>query len=432
MLMLPQTQIEVNVDYYDSTHEQMLMKYPSATRIQTIVRDGASVSTTEFLTYYMFHRKRPGKPGWSNYNEIGKHINTALAYLDQWIEFNGTSISTPPNVGAQEKDISEHIGESLGLAIVNEIHGLTAADWDRVPEQRGKNASKTFDYQIASDNKSIIQLEAKGSSAADNSKITSAVSNHKNNIVDKKQKITSAQLGNSYRFPADLRYGVITVVGTSKTESVKCLLVDPPAEGGSRTARELRLLQRLRFIRDWVAFISPRSQLAASISTRLEALRNLADPFELDGVPLLRGSDEPYDFAEDLQGRLASQAPFFATKSTVVGERSGGVLLPLRDGALLFAGIRGELLDPLVKQDFDALSTARHTRERSEKIIECLLPEKRFQSIGFPSTILEGAKKSGGYYSFRLPSIIQYSDSGILFGLVTTNQGVSAASTHTE
>ena len=66
---------------------------------------------------------------------------------------------------------TERIGVALGLCVVNEIHGLTAADWKKIPEAPGKGGHPTFDFEIstASTGTNFIQTENKGSTIADNS-----------------------------------------------------------------------------------------------------------------------------------------------------------------------------------------------------------------------------------------------------------------------
>ena len=84
--------------------------------------------------------------------------------ITDWVDFNGDSISIPPDADGHDRDITEHLGESLALSTINRIHGLTAADWDRIRPQ----SFSTFDFQFASDGQWIIQVEAKGSVAANN------------------------------------------------------------------------------------------------------------------------------------------------------------------------------------------------------------------------------------------------------------------------
>lgn len=166
------------------------------------------------------------------------------------------------------------------MSVVGHMHGLTSMDWDRIPEQRGANAFPTFDYAMASDGNRVIQIETKGSATTDNSVLTPTIHTHRQNIANKKANINQNQ---SYPYPADLRYGTITVLGLNAKAPVRCLLVDPEPEGNEARARKLRVVQRMRFLRDWIAFVSPKSQLASALSTRLASLEELEDPFQLAG-----------------------------------------------------------------------------------------------------------------------------------------------------
>ena len=165
-LELPQPVVKVAVAFYDDAEKQKLLKYPTHAAMESLVKSGLEIPTEEFLTYYLFHKKRPGKEGWRKYGDVGRKIGHALAELSEWVDFNGKSVSTPSDLAGQDRAITERIGESIGLSVVSHIHGLTAADWDRIPIGR----YSSFDYQIASDGKYIIQMEAKWAAAAvDNS-----------------------------------------------------------------------------------------------------------------------------------------------------------------------------------------------------------------------------------------------------------------------
>ncbi len=412
-LELPQPTVKVAVEFYNAAEKQKLLKYPTHAVMERLVKSGLEIPTEEFLTYYLFHKKRPGKEGWRNYAEVGRKIGHALAELSEWVDFNGESVSTPADLAGQDRAITERIGESIGLSVVSHMHGLTAADWDRIPIGR----YSSFDYQIASDGKHIIQMEAKGSSASDNSRKTSSVSQHKTSIADKKKAIAEREMQNAYAFPADLRYGTIAVMGESVDDPVKCLLVDPPADGDGTKAQRFRLLQRMKFLRDWISFISPRSQLASALQTRLAALERLPDPFLLDGVPLLKGSGKPFDFTP-IGGMLGEHASFFTSKSKITDGPAGGVVVPLPSGDLFMLGIRETLLEQAAGQQLRRLADYKAEHGPEPKTVECVVTERGLSELRLPSRILEEASKYGGYYTFELAGQIQYSDTGVLFGVL--------------
>ena len=416
-LELLQPTVKVAVEFYDAAEKQKLLQYPTNAVMENLVKSGLEIPSEEFLTYYLFHKKRPGMEGWRNYRDVGAKIGYALAELTDWVEFNGKSVSTPADVGSQDKAITERIGESIGLSVVGSIHGLTAADWERI--QIGSYPS--FDYQLASDGKDVIQMEAKGSAAKDNSAKTSSVSKHKASILGKKKAIAEREKLNDYPYPADLRYGTITVMGESVNDPVKCLLVDPPADGDGTAAQRFRLLQRMRFLRDWISFISPRSQLSSALQTRLAALERLPDPFLLDGVPLLKGNGKAFDFTP-IGGMLRGHASFFATKSKITDGPAGGVVVPLPNGDLFMLGIRETLLEQAAKQQVRSLADYKAEHGPVQKTVECVVTERALSEFRLPPRVVERASKTGGYYTFELAGQIQYSDTGILFGVLPTGE----------
>src|SRR5207253_35418 len=99
-----------------------------------------------------------------------------------------------------------------------------------------------------------------------------------------------------------------------------------------------------------------RSQLASALATRLADLESLRDAFELAGVPLRKGTGEIFD----LSG-------FFNNKSRVVDLNAGGLVVRLSSEALLFVGIRAELLWLVSEQDFDATAAYRAEVETADR-----------------------------------------------------------------
>src|ERR1700722_4632714 len=105
----------------------------------------------------------------------------------------------------------------------------------------------------------------------------------------------------------------------------------------------------MRFLRDWISFISPRSQLAVAIQTRLAAMEQLANPFELENVPLLRGSGREFEFTP-VGSSPGNHSSFFLTKSRISDGPAGGVVVPLPSRDLFFLGIRQNLLEQAARQ----------------------------------------------------------------------------------
>lgn len=417
ILSILQPTIRVAVEYYDEAEKEQLLKLPTARQVDQLVCDGVEIPTQEFLTYYLFHKKRPGKPGWRNYQELGRKIDRALSELDDWVVFTGESIATPNDISRQVTAITEHIGESIGMSAISRIHGLSAADWETIPVHGGTGGFRTFDFMISSDGQRIVQLEAKGSSIPDNTKRSTTVSAHYQNIRKKKNSITESQSLGAYKYPADIRYGTITVVGENISAPVRCLLVDPPSDGQSLTAKRLRLLHRERFLRDWIVFLSPRSQLASALQTRLLALQQLHDPYALDGVPLLKGNGKQFDFSPQQPDGVHSN--FFISKARILGSSAGGVTLTLSNGDLFFLGIREALLSLASRQRFGEILDYKTKFESVKKSLECAFTASAFEALRLsPGERAKHNPDAGGYYYVQLSGLIHCSDTGVLFGVL--------------
>lgn len=414
-IKLPQQHIKIDVNFYDETQENKLMAYPSAKSIQEVVKNGVEIPSEEFLTYYLFHKKRPGMRGYRNYEELGRKIGKSLNELDAFIEFNGNSIATPTDVGTQVDSITEYVGESIGMSVVNRIHNLSEADWARIPDRGGRYAPKVFDYQVASDGTSIVQVETKGSSIDNNSLKTSTVSNHKSSIITKKEEICKLEDKKLYPYHANLRYGTITVMDKRQNSTVKCWLLDPEPVEQKTPPVKLRLINRMRFLRDWIAFISPRSQFAAVLSTRVSELEALSDPFELDGIPLLKGTGEPFEIIPTPTGDTLG---FLMNKSRVTDGPSCGIVTKISPTALFYLGIRDKIAVHAAEQSFREILTYKAEIGTIHKEVRCVLHKNRFKRMDLPNWFVADVQEGPDYISFMLKGELYYNRDGLVFGVL--------------
>jgi len=420
-LSFPQSSIKVYVDFYNEAEKQKLLQYPTADRMTDLVANGVSIPIEEFLTYYLFHKQRLEKKGWRTYEDLGKNIGKSLEDLEDWITFDGDSIRTPMDVVEQDKSITERIGESIGLSVVSRIHGLTAADWKRIPPR----TFKAFDFSLASDGSHIIQmdgshlvqLEAKGRSVDDNTKKKS-ISSAKSSIHEKKRKIAELTEQGTYEYPADIRYGTITAMDPELP--VKCWLVDPPADGDGSNARKFRLLCRMEFLTEWISFISPRSQFSSALQTRLTTMKKLEDPFVLENIPLVKGNGEPFKFQQS-GSSYNKIANFFYGKAKTTrwsGISAGGVSLPLDESNLFFIGITEQLLEHAYKQNFERLIDSKDESQVVEQNVTCKLPKRLAAQRGLLDELESRSYKSGEYITFDLKGKLHSSDAGIVYGVL--------------
>lgn len=408
------SKINVDVSYYDIAEQDKFKLYPKSEEIDLLVKNGLTVEMPEFLTYYLFHRKRFEIPGYQNYQMIGKHTETSLKYLEDIFDTNENSIVVKQQLNSVPLDIIERVGESIGLSAINKIHGLIEADWTPIPEQKGRNALKSFDYKISSDGKNLIQVENKGSFAQDNRIITDAIVEHKNNIADKKDQQREIEQFND--LSPTIKYGTITVLDSRPDGSIRCILVDPAAENDVRETIRIKLIKRLQYLLNWISFLSSRSQLASSLATRLLDLIMIKDPFELNNIPLVRGDGEQFNLSPYHPYDIHSR--FVATRSKVVDGPAAGNVVQLSTNRLMFIGIREYLLELAERQSFEEILNYHEEIGSIVKKVECVIPKSYYQKMDLPNFIRDSARENNGYIGFELEGMLNYNSSGLVYGIL--------------
>lgn len=188
---LPQETIRVDVSFFSDEDRRALLQYPTAATLAKLTAEPINISTAEFLSYYLFHRQRLGTPGYREYSTVGRKLGIALTALADCVEFTEHSIRTAEGVVHQLYEVTEHVGEAIGLSVINKIHDLTEADWQVIPSRGGRGAKPSFDFHLASDNHNLIEVENKGSSVIDNRTQDENVKAQKRRIAAKKEKLNA-------------------------------------------------------------------------------------------------------------------------------------------------------------------------------------------------------------------------------------------------
>ena len=397
--------VHVEVDYYDAAHREALSDYPDAAGIEKLVVGPVKIPVDEFLTYFLFHRARTGSSRFAGYTQVRRLIAAASAALQDVLTLHNGVLGLEADVRRLPRELTEHIGESVALSLSSRIHGMMEADW--LPIDEGPK-SRTFDFECGSNGTQIIQVEAKGCVVDDNSVKSAAVSGQKADIEAKK-----ASLGKP---PTNvLRYGVITAI--SKTgQPLRAWLLDPTPDDPPKRAEDFQLLARLHFLRWLVWFVSPRSHLATALATRINVLREQPDPYRLSDVPLLQADGKPFEFARVHVG-AESFSSFFGTRSRVTDGPAGGIVLPMDAGdALLFVGMREQLVDLAVGQSFREITAYRAEQGITKKTVECVVPKGEFRRMNFRDAQLPGFADDGSYVHFKLTGHLVYTGDGLIFG----------------
>lgn len=403
---LPPDTMQVEIAFYDDTHrEDLLASAAASVFLELDLPQVIEIPTVEFLTYYLFYKKRPGSVGFSSYKDIKKNYGDALAELRGQLKFeNGTL-----RVGSHSlsRATTERLGEAIGLSVISNLHRLIEADWNKIPET---NFRKTFDYEyVASDGNLVIATEAKGSINEKNREKTSSISQHKASILEKKKSARTQQSS-----PGTILYGTIAVLDHSDDSVPRCWILDPPILFEAEP-KSLRIIARMSAISDLVSFLSPRSQLASALKSRVEALIAVQDVFSLDTASLKRGNGDV--FSVKTRSQAGQHNPWLSSKSRVADEPVGGQVFQVSPTLVLFIGLQEELLVMAITQDLKTISQYRFDSGVAREVVACQVSLGRYKKEFQLPEYIESVE-SNGYVAFELEGNLFYSSSGLVFGLL--------------
>lgn len=401
-LPTPPEKAYVDVAFYDAAEESLLRSAHSPTFRDIPAR--WDLGTSEICAYYRYYKLRPGISGFRTRQEIFSGWNESLVEISGQCQFANHTVQLL-RVDGTNRSVLEHLGEAIGLCVADKIHELHQADWQPI---RPNNIHKTLDFEYrASDASTLITLETKGASAADNSRKTSNVS-QKRWDIKKKKSANGGQGG--------ICYGTITVLSGAPDSVAKCWLVDPPGASADGPFR-FKLLARLEFIAGWAAFLSPRSALGAALRTRIAALRVVESLDGLNGLALCKADGG--EFAETvLSMGGVRRNPFFAAQSVVSGHAIGGAVSVISPKQMLFLGIREELVGYAVGQNFKEINLYGFDPITIGGTLDCCIPKARFVKEFSHRFQIPEVRESGGYARFQVDGKFYQTRSGMVFGIL--------------
>lgn len=353
----------------------------------------------------MFNRQRLVL-GNGSYDAMRERIDQASDDLEGFINFNGTSIDWPAAIEEQDNKITERIGESLGLSVISEIHGLGGADWKRIAQ---KGQQKKFDYGYkCADDSTYIELEAKGSCVHAGSPKNSKA---RTDIHEKKASLAARDAkGDGIKYKT-FRYGTISVLSSNPGSTARCLLVDPAGDENEMPPRLFRLLTRIEYLHQWIAFFAPRSALAAAVSTRIADLKVAQNPFEFDGIALRDPSGMPYEIME--------LRKFISGQSRVSDGTAVGFSFSLSSGhGMFFLGLTQTIISETAMQDFESILKYKAPYYSRERSVECRLSKIAFEELEVAKSKISNFEELKTFVRFQLRGTIHYSEDGIAFGFL--------------
>jgi hypothetical protein len=402
--------VEVAVEYYDAAERAAFLdgRYPA--QIANIAGRRIQVPISEILTYSLFYLKQHQSRTHPDIAAVARKVDRADAELSEWVQWDGNSLRVNDDSDSLDTSITRRLGDAVGMAVANDIHGLNDADWDFIEERPGRGGTMTLDWHVASDGDQHIEVETKGRVIADSAMLTGLKGAYDS---IKAKKAAAAQPG--YHRPPALRYGTILAIDKNPGSTMHCRLVDPDGSSIKRDPKASRLINRVSWAINIVAIISRRSSFTVALNNRLAALEKLDDPFVLSGVPLLKGDGTTMDLDPK---RETSYSPFFQHRSTVDEKPYGGVVTKFDKDHLLFFGLHEDWLSALAKQNFTKVLSMSFKPGTMQTKVHCLMSRRQFKQAKLKNRIEVSEGDSPSVF-FSLPSVIHTSAAGMAFGLVS-------------
>lgn len=419
-LLKPPPRIRLKVDYYNAIEKEKFDKYPQfiPAKLKALTESEIEIPTSEFIASFLFHRNQPeGSGRFSRLNFEQKIVRALMAMEDQLV-FSDNSIHAAADPAYVNTYVKEMLGEAIGLSVLRRVHGTTLADWSKIPHQTDH---KTFDYSVrrAFSDSYGLEMEAKGTVITPCAGIHPNVSQQKYLVLQKKNDYRENQ--DRYVGPRVqvLRYGVIAAASTDIKETLQCFLVDPPGEEGLANPLVLRLLCRMRFLRDWVAYATQDSHFSTALSTRVIDLESIRDPFELNGVQLRYGGNLLFDVQPVLDSYgfdRYKRSGQLSKVARLTDGFAGGSLFELSRNAMCFVGVSEPLLKTAMLQDFEKILEFADTSTSQEKAVLCRMTRKKAYKLG----LLEKDPKDTGakLVSIQFRGLLHFVSEGIVFGVL--------------
>lgn len=379
--------LKINLDYYDG-HKSLLATgaykaLGTAKKVKDFQKHG-SIPLSDFLNYFLIRRHE--NPGYATYLDRLNHIDKASMWLEDVLDISSTINWRPGSKREQEG-----VGEAVSLSVANALFGLTAADWTTIPEQKGRNAHPTFDFEqtlvgITPQN-SIVQIEAKGSFVLNNTLSSPAVKSHARNIAKKKTDIASK--GAAYKHPAMAMYGMIAAI--DPMNEAKCWLLDPPVDLLEGNPRDIKVATRLEYVASIVSMLAPNAKLPRALQERAKLWREGAVSKQVESL-----EGHPFTGDNYVEAYLA-KSKIIMKEQDIVGQ-----IYEAESGRIFFLGLRGDLVRAAIKQDPEAIINARF-----------LPSEEQAELVAKPMLLSRWKKGSPREVSIRLYT----ASSGVVIGL---------------
>jgi hypothetical protein len=408
--------INLSVEYYDTTQRNLFQGFPNATTLNSVVQNGITFSRDEFLAYMMF-TEQMDRNGFRTYNDLQARIQNRLGDIDDFLSFNNGSVQAKI-IGNDMMQIgfTERIGVSLGLCVVNRIHGLTMADWEKIPTAPGRNGHPTFDFEIpiASTGTNFIQAENKGSTNRNNSQQNNSVQAHYAGIEKKKEYVRNEEANLQIPIHQNLYYGTIGVLDNRPNSIAKVWLVDPPAFEIEMNPEKYKLLSRLYYYLDQFKYIGVKEKIIKAIEKRIAEIESSSDYTRFNNIPL----DYPYPrlFHLFMDGKM------FAAIDT--NEAFGRIFIVENKQEMFpyLVAFTKAIMRIIILQNFENILNYEYNPDFINESVQVLmrLGQKDMGENKLPSNLKFVFNERKKYYETTYFGKVSHSTDGRIFGLLDT------------
>lgn len=326
--------LKLDIDYYNEEHKQLLANAPFHDALEEAIKNGMEISEEEFEVYTVF-REQKQKPGWKSYADLKAKLPPRLAAFSDYFDLSKGTIRSKFEAGPNcDNTQTESAGVGVALAVVSKLYDLTEADWQKIPIQKN---IKDLDFEIASDGKEMVEVEAKGTVL--NGKDTKGrISDCKKSIEEKKKAQRKTQ-DNRNRL-----IGIITSFPSTEEQVAKVRILDPPMLEAPENPLKYKLLARLYFYWREIRLISESPFLQALIN-RIGDISFVSDYESLDDRPLLNLSGEI----------MPIPISYILSRTVLPGDIAFGEVFQLRSDTFFFYGFDMKIVSLLINQRFDEI-----------------------------------------------------------------------------
>ena len=361
------------VEFYNSKHENVLRSRSSYKNILKIIESGLTVD--DDLWIYCLFKEQRNRDGFRTYEDFASRLTKRIQLLEDYIDLNSNTISAIDE--KPDKIISEYIGVGCGLKLISEIHGLTEADWELIPESK----TKDLDFQISSDGKTIIEVECKGTFNG------STRSNMMSSIEAKKEVQRNEQNNNH------ILYGVIASYYFGDSKPARADILDPEPLELYSDPYLVRLLNRLKYYLTQFNVFS-RAHFLISLSERINVLKHTKNYNELDGLPLINQYGEPFEFPVSFDWKKPLRK-----HDDIIGN-----IFFVSEKDYLFFGINQNIVNLLIRQDHSAILDYREKAEMFSVSDEIQIsPEQKLEKEN---------------ETFFVEGVVHQNTAGLVFGVL--------------